>query len=80
MSLLEKYEYYSGYKLNTSKTQILSLNYSPSRQIKDTYNVKWNSKTMKYLGVILCKTLPDMFEKNYSEIEKNILRGGRPSH
>lgn len=70
MSLL--YEYYSGYKLNISKTQILSLNYSPSRQIREAYNLKWNSKTMKYLGVTLSKTLPDMFENNYSEIEKNI--------
>lgn len=72
MSLLEKYEYYSGYKLNISKIQILSLNYSPSQQIRDAYNLKWNSKTMKYLGVTLSKTLPDMFENNYSEIEKNI--------
>ena len=70
MSLLEKYEFYSGYKLNISKTQILSLNYSPSRQIRDAYNLKWNSKTIKYLGVTLSKKLPDMFENNCSEIEK----------
>jgi len=70
MSLLDKCEYYSGYKLNISKTQILSLNYSPSRQIRDAYNLKWNSKTIKYLGVTLSKKLPDMFENNCSEIEK----------
>lgn len=78
MSLLEKYEYYSGYKLNISKTQILSLKYSPSRQIREAHNLKWNSKTMKYLGVTLSKTLPDMFENNYSEIEKNIQKDFQP--
>lgn len=76
MSLLD--ENYSGYKLNISKTQILSLNYSPSRQIREAYNLKWNSKTMKYLGVTLSKTLPDMFENNYSEIEKNIQKDFQP--
>ena len=52
MSLLENYKYYAGYKLNISKIKILSLNYSPSRQIRDAYNWKWNSKTMKYLGAL----------------------------
>lgn len=78
MSLLEKYEYYSGYKLNISKTQILSLNYSPSRQIREAYNLKWNSKTMKYLGVTLFSNMSGSVLLNYSEIEKNIQKDFQP--
>lgn len=40
--------------------------------MRGAYNLKWNSKTVKYLGVTLSKTLTDMFENNYSETEKSI--------
>lgn len=57
MNLLETYGHYSGYKLNVSKTQILSLNYSPSRQIRDAYNLPWNVKSIRYRSVTINKTL-----------------------
>lgn len=37
MSLLGKYGEYSGYKLNIAKTQILTLNYVPNREIRERY-------------------------------------------
>lgn len=76
MSLLD--ENYSGYKLNISKTQILSLKYSPSRQIREAHNLKWNSKTMKYLGVTLFSNMSGSVLLNYSEIEKNIQKDFQP--
>ena len=55
MRLLENYGKYSGYKINVSKTQILTLNYSPSQEIKDTYKLNWNAKAITYLGVNVTK-------------------------
>ena len=72
MNLLDTYGYYSGYKVNVTKTQILSLNYSPSQQIRHAYNLKWNSKTMTYLGVTITKTFSNLFEANYNKIDDNI--------
>ena len=31
--LLQEYGYYSGYKINVTKTQILTLNYSPPKRL-----------------------------------------------
>ena len=72
MSILEDYGKYSGYKLNIAKTQILTLNYSPGREIREKYKIKWNSKVIKYLGVELAKDHSKTFEINYKNINNNI--------
>jgi len=72
MSILEDYGKYSGYKLNIAKTQILPLNYSPSREIREKYKIKWNSKVIKYLGVTLARDHIKTFEINYKNINNNI--------
>lgn len=48
MSLLKKYNLYSGYKLNIQKTQTLTFNYIPHPDIKGKYNFKWDSPKIKY--------------------------------
>lgn len=49
MNLLIEYEESSGYKINVSKT--LTFNFSPSLLIRQIYNLKWDAKYMKYLGI-----------------------------
>ena len=72
MNMFKKYEYYSGYKINITKTQILSFNYTPSQKIKEDYKLKWNSESLKYLGVILTKSLSTLCDTNYDIVESDI--------
>lgn len=72
MSIIEIYGKFSGYKLNIAKTQILTLNYQPGREIRKNFKIKWNSKVIKYLGVLLATDLLKTFEINYNAITNNI--------
>ena len=64
--LLETYGKYSGYKINVLKTQILTINYSPSQEIKDAYKLNGNAKSIKYLGVNVTKSIDKLYDANYT--------------
>ena len=76
--LLNEFGTYSGYKLNVQKTQILTLNYLPTRQIQDKFNLKWGQTTLKYLGIMLPKDISTLAKVNYdpllSKIKSDIQR------
>ncbi len=72
MNLLEKYSYFSGYKINVSKTQILTLNYTPSKEIQESFHFNWNIKKIKYLGVTITKGLSKLYKANYNKISEEI--------
>jgi len=72
MSLLKKYNLYSGYKLNIQKTQTLTFNYIPHPDSKGKYNFKWDSPKIKYVGINLTKDMSNLFENNYGPINKEI--------
>lgn len=74
MRLLENYGKYSGYKINVTKTQILLINYSPSQEIKEKYKLKWNAKSIKYLGVNVTKGIDKLYDANYTKINQEIRR------
>ena len=57
MATLDEYCQKSGYKLNITKTQILPFSYTPSKDIRLKYKVKWEAKSIKYLGVLFCQKL-----------------------
>lgn len=49
-SQLEMFGFYSGYRLNLAKTQILTLNYLPSKNIQQKYNLNWSATKKIYWG------------------------------
>lgn len=69
---MEEYGLMSGNKLNISKTQVLSLNYKPNNETRRRYNLNWNTKSIKYLGVIITKEFNKIYEKNYNLINNLI--------
>ncbi len=71
MQVLEKCNEYAGCKLNVTKTQILMFNCKPSTELKQNYDIKWDAKRLKYLGV-LTKDLTKLYRANYDLITNNI--------
>uniref|UniRef100_A0A096LQF6 Reverse transcriptase domain-containing protein n=1 Tax=Poecilia formosa TaxID=48698 RepID=A0A096LQF6_POEFO len=72
MNILETYGRLSGYKLNIQKTQILTLNFVPSRQLVNSFQFNWRQLQIEYLGIILTKNLAQLYEVNYKRINKKI--------
>lgn len=73
--LMQSFEYFgrlSGYRVNMSKTQLLKYNYIPSEEIKNKYQLAWQTEYFKYLGVIIPKDLTELLERNYLPIQKKI--------
>lgn len=68
METLEEYGQKSGYKLNLAKTQILSFNYTPNKDIRLKYKMKWEAKSIKYLRVLISQKLDKTYEINYKKI------------
>ena len=61
----------TGYKLNIDKTEIISYWY-PSESFKKKYPFKWQTTSLKYLGVILHKDITKILEKNYNPLFSNV--------
>lgn len=78
MSITDGYGQMSGYKINITKTQVLAFNYTPSITIRQEYKLKWEAKSINYLGVLITKEMNKMYETNYnkinSEIQKDMTR------
>lgn len=72
LSVLDNYSLKSGYKLNINKTQVLCVNYTPSSFIRQKYKLKWDSQSIKYLGVFITQDLSKLYEINYNKINDNI--------
>jgi hypothetical protein len=72
MKLLHTYGHLSGYKINVSKTQILSFNYTPPKEIMEIYDLKWNLKSIQYLGVTITKNSTDLYKANYNNLDQEV--------
>lgn len=62
----------SGYKLNIEKTEIISYNYYPPANIKNTYSLKWHTKSLKYLGIHLTKDIGKIQRNNFDPLTVKI--------
>lgn len=72
MDLLTMYGTLSGYTLNIEKTQALVFNFNPPHDLATRYNFKWNSTSIKYLGVKLTKDTTQLYNENYTVVSKKI--------
>ena len=71
---IEEFGRLSGYKINIAKTQVLTLNYRPSRDIQDTFEFNWKQKSIKYLGINITKRISTLFEANYKRVNQELQR------
>lgn len=69
---LEVYGFYSGYKLNLAKAQILTMNYSASDIVRRKYNLDWNLKNMSYLGITLTKQSDKVYKVNFNKVDQGM--------
>lgn len=75
-SLLDQFGSFSGYKLNVSLILLsFSFNYSPSENIKKRYNLNWEAKSMRYLGVKIPTDLSKLFLFNVAQLDNKIREG-----
>lgn len=72
MEILDEFNFFAGYKLNIAKTQLLSFNYKPSKEIRQRHNLRWDLEEIKYLGVIITKNLSSLYGANYNVINQSI--------
>uniref|UniRef100_A0A8C9XT72 Reverse transcriptase domain-containing protein n=1 Tax=Sander lucioperca TaxID=283035 RepID=A0A8C9XT72_SANLU len=72
IKLLLNYGSFSGYKVNVDKTQVLTLNYTPPEEVKNSYKWKGGAESIRYLGVVLHRDFSKMFEANYGPLNKAI--------
>lgn len=74
VKIMEEYGMRSGYKLNMSKTQVLTFNYKPNKEIRERYDLNWNTKSIKYLGVIITQEFNRIYGTNYKLVNDKIQR------
>uniref|UniRef100_A0A672G4V1 Reverse transcriptase domain-containing protein n=1 Tax=Salarias fasciatus TaxID=181472 RepID=A0A672G4V1_SALFA len=68
MSVLEEFGLLSGYQLNITKTQILTINFSPSKTLRQKCKLKWEANKIKYLGVYISQDLNSLFSLNFDPL------------
>lgn len=68
MTLLVDFGNLSGYKLNISKTQVMTLNFTAPKSLQDKYELDWGAESLKYLGIMLTKDLSKLSQANYGPL------------
>lgn len=72
LGIMKDYGSMSGYKVNITKTQVLPFYYNPSKVIRQEYKLNWDTKSIKYLGVLITQERKDLYEANYSIINNRL--------
>lgn len=69
---LQMFGFCSGYTLNLTKTQVLIINYHPSKNIQQIYHLNWSSKKIDYFGVTLTSGIDKLYKANYTKVDQDI--------
>ena len=72
MQIMQEYGAMSGYRLNVSKTQVLSLNYEPNKEIRSRFKLNWKAESIKYLGVLITQRADRLYETNFNVLNNKI--------
>ena len=72
MSLFTYFGEMSGYTLNVSKTQVMALNFTVPRGLREKYDLKWDNDVITYLGIKLTKDPAKLLEANYDPLSNKI--------
>ena len=72
MTLLVDFGNLSGYKLNISKTQVMTFNFTAPQSLQDKYELDWGAESLKYLGIMLTKDLSQLSQENYGPLSLKI--------
>lgn len=73
MSVLEEYGSFSGYRINTQKTQVLKFYYEPPHSLRSSYQLDWDKECIKYLGITIPSDLTKLQESNYGPLRAIII-------
>lgn len=73
MSVLEEYGSFSGYKINTQKTQVLKFHYVPPLSLRSRYQLDWDKESIKYLGITIPSDLSKLQDSNYGPLRAVII-------
>ena len=74
LDLLNTYGQLSGYKINITKTQVLTINYTPTKEIREKFNLNWNLKKINYLGVEVTRNISGLYRANYDKMNQELLK------
>lgn len=72
ITYLDTFSSVSGYKLNMSKTQLLSFNYNPGVFVTSRIQLNWSMECIKYLGINIPKDLSKLFDLNLKPLLQQI--------
>uniref|UniRef100_A0A3B3WIQ9 Reverse transcriptase domain-containing protein n=1 Tax=Poecilia mexicana TaxID=48701 RepID=A0A3B3WIQ9_9TELE len=70
--ILLEYGKFSGYKLNSHKSQVLTFKYSPGNIDKENFKINWDMDSIRYLGVTIPKDLRKILSDNYNPLMTKI--------
>lgn len=71
---IKEYSELSGYKINETKCESITVGNELTQTAKSNFNLKWNQDKIKYLGIFIHKDLNKMYDANYQLLEDKIKR------
>lgn len=70
---MDRFYGFYGYSM-VEKTQILTINYSPSIETQQRYSFRRDEKFIHYLGINITKNLSELYETNNKPLNQAIFK------